>query len=113
MLAELINIGTLAAFSMVSIAVLILRRTHPDLPRAFRCPGVPVVPVLAVASCLFLMMNLQAMTWIAFAVWLVIGLAIYFLYSRRHSVLGRAPLEAPRAAASAANAQKKRETVAH
>ncbi len=84
MLAELINIGTLAAFSMVSIAVLILCRTHPELPRAFRCP---VVPVLAVASCLFLMINLQAVTWIAFVVWLVIGLCIYFLYSRRHSVL--------------------------
>ena len=88
-LAELINIGTLAAFSMVSIAVLILRRTHPDLPRAFRCPGVPVVPVLAVAACLFLMLNLQAVTWIAFAAWLAIGLAIYFSYSRWHSKLGR------------------------
>jgi APA family basic amino acid/polyamine antiporter len=88
-LAELINIGTLAAFSMVSIAVLILRRTHPDLPRAFRCPGVPVVPVLAVAACLFLMLNLQAVTWIAFVAWLAIGLAIYFCYSRWHSKLGR------------------------
>src|SRR6201991_30575 len=111
-LAELINIGTLAAFSMVSIAVLILRRTHPDLPRAFRCPGVPVVPVLAVASCVFLMVNLQAMTWIAFAVWLVIGLAIYFAYSRRHSVLGRAPLDAPHAVA-ASPTQNQRETVTH
>lgn len=88
-LAELINIGTLAAFSMVSIAVLILRRTHPDLPREFRCPGVPVVPVLAVAACLFLMLHLQAVTWIAFVAWLAIGLAIYFGYSRRHSKLGR------------------------
>ncbi|MGA7815728.1 amino acid permease [Caballeronia sp.] len=88
-LAELINIGTLAAFSMVSVAVLILRRTHPDLPRAFRCPGVPVVPVIAVASCLFLMLNLKAVTWIAFVVWLTLGLAIYFAYSRRHSKLGK------------------------
>jgi len=86
-LAELINIGTLAAFSMVSIAVLILRRTHPDLPRAFRCPGVPVVPVLAVASCVFLMVNLQKLTWIAFIVWVAIGIVIYFTYSRRHSRL--------------------------
>jgi len=86
-LAELINIGTLAAFSMVSIAVLILRRTHPDLPRAFRCPGVPVVPVLAVASCLFLMVNLKAVTWMAFVIWLLIGMVIYFGYSRRHSKL--------------------------
>ncbi|CAM2181814.1 Branched-chain amino acid permease BcaP [Paraburkholderia sacchari] len=92
-LAELINIGTLAAFSMVSIAVLVLRRTHPDLPRAFRCPGVPVVPILAVASCLFLMLNLAWITWVAFVVWLVIGLAIYFLYSRRHSRLTHHPHE--------------------
>jgi basic amino acid/polyamine antiporter, APA family len=90
-LAELINIGTLAAFSMVSIAVLVLRKTHPDLPRAFRCPGVPVVPILAVASCLFLMVNLQALTWVAFVVWLVIGMVIYFGYSRRHSRLAHAP----------------------
>ena len=90
-LAELINIGTLAAFSMVSIAVLVLRRTHPDLPRAFRCPGVPVVPIFAVASCLFLMVNLQRITWVAFLVWLAIGMAIYFGYSRRRSVLALAP----------------------
>jgi APA family basic amino acid/polyamine antiporter len=88
-LAELINIGTLAAFSMVSIAVLILRKTHPHLPRAFRCPGVPVVPLLAVASCLFLMLNLKRFTWIAFGVWLAIGLLIYFGYSRRHSKLAQ------------------------
>ena len=67
--------------------VLVLRRTHPDLPRAFRCPGVPVVPILAVASCLFLMLNLRPVTWAAFGIWLVIGLVIYFLYSRHHSKL--------------------------
>jgi APA family basic amino acid/polyamine antiporter len=86
-LAELINIGTLAAFSMVSIAVLVLRRTHPELPRAFRCPGVPVVPILAVASCLFLMVNLQRITWYAFLGWLAIGLVVYFGYARRRSLL--------------------------
>jgi APA family basic amino acid/polyamine antiporter len=86
-LAELINIGTLAAFSMVSIAVLILRRTHPNLPRAFRCPGVPAVPILAVAACVFLMANLQPVTWVAFLVWLAIGMAVYFGYSRRRSLL--------------------------
>ncbi|MEM5327366.1 amino acid permease [Paraburkholderia sp. JHI2823] len=92
-LAELINIGTLAAFSMVSIAVLVLRRTHPHLPRAFRCPGVPVVPVLAVGSCLFLMINLQPLTWVAFLVWTAVGLFVYFGYSRRHSRLAHAPHE--------------------
>jgi APA family basic amino acid/polyamine antiporter len=90
-LAELINIGTLAAFSMVSIAVVVLRRTHPQLPRAFRCPGVPVVPVLAVAACVFLMANLQWITWVAFLVWLAIGLVIYFGYARRRSLLVAAP----------------------
>ncbi|TDG03455.1 amino acid permease [Paraburkholderia guartelaensis] len=92
-LAELINIGTLAAFSMVSIAVLVLRRTHPHLPRAFRCPGVPVVPILAVGSCLFLMINLQPLTWVAFLVWTAFGLIVYFGYSRRHSRLAHAPHE--------------------
>jgi basic amino acid/polyamine antiporter, APA family len=67
--------------------VLILRRTHPELPRAFRCPGVPVVPVLAVASCVFLMVNLAGVTWIAFVVWLALGMTIYFGYSRRRSKL--------------------------
>ena len=86
-LAELINIGTLAAFTLISVSVLVLRRTHPELPRAFRCPGVPVVPALSVAFCLFLMAHLQALTWIAFLVWLVLGLAIYFLYARRNAVL--------------------------
>ncbi|RZT38670.1 amino acid permease [Cupriavidus agavae] len=86
-LAELINIGTLAAFTLISIATLVLRRTQPDLPRAFRCPGVPVVPLLAVAFCVFLMLHLQMLTWIAFIVWLLLGMAIYFLYSRRNAVL--------------------------
>jgi APA family basic amino acid/polyamine antiporter len=86
-LAELINIGTLAAFSMVSIAVLVLRKTYPDLPRAFRCPGVPLVPVLAVVSCVFLMLNLRAVTWMAFFIWMALGLLIYFAYSRRNAKL--------------------------
>ncbi|HSD39516.1 MAG TPA: amino acid permease [Rhodocyclaceae bacterium] len=86
-LAELINIGTLAAFTLISIAVLVLRRTRPDLPRAFRCPGVPAVPLLSVAFCVFLMAHLQAVTWMAFGIWLALGLAIYFLYARRNAVL--------------------------
>lgn len=86
-LAELINIGTLAAFSLISIAVLVLRKTRPDLPRAFRCPGAPVVPMLSVAFCLFLMAFLQKVTWIAFGAWTLIGLAIYFGYARKRSLL--------------------------
>ncbi|WP_275557393.1 amino acid permease [Burkholderia sp. MS455] len=86
-LAELINLGTLSAFSMVSIAVLVLRHTHPTLPRAFRCPGTPIVPFLAVASCVFLMANVGRITWIAFTLWLLSGLIIYFSYSRKRSAL--------------------------
>jgi len=86
-LAELINIGTLSAFTLISVSVLVLRRTHPDLPRSFRCPGVPVVPLLSAAFCLFLIAHLQLMTWIAFLIWLALGLAVYFLYARRHAVL--------------------------
>lgn len=86
-LAELINIGTLAAFTMVSIAVVVLRKKRPDLPRAFRCPGVPYVPALAVILCVGLMTFLSWVTWVAFTIWLVIGLVIYFGYARRRSLL--------------------------
>ncbi|MGX9713559.1 amino acid permease [Janthinobacterium lividum] len=86
-LAELINIGTLAAFTMVSVAVVVLRKKRPDLPRAFRCPGVPYVPALAVILCVGLMSFLSWVTWVAFSIWLVIGLVIYFGYARRRSLL--------------------------
>jgi len=89
-LAELINIGTLAAFCLVSVAVIILRKKRPDLPRAFRCPGVPVIPGLAIAFCLSLMAFLSLTTWIAFGIWLAIGLVVYFAYARKHSELNRA-----------------------
>ena len=88
-LAELVNIGTLAAFCLVSVAVIVLRRTRPDLPRAFRCPGVPVVPAIAVIFCLALMSFLSAITWMAFGIWLVLGLVIYFGYARSRSMLGK------------------------
>lgn len=86
-LAELINIGTLAAFSLISIAVVVMRKTRPDLPRGFRCPLVPVIPALGVACCVFLMAHLGRTTWIAFSIWVTIGLAVYFGYSRRHALL--------------------------
>jgi APA family basic amino acid/polyamine antiporter len=86
-LAELVNIGTLAAFSLVSLAVIILRKKRPDLHRAFRCPGVPVVPGLAIIFCLALMSFLSLTTWIAFVVWLLIGLVVYFGYARSRSLL--------------------------
>ena len=86
-LGELVNIGTLAAFVLVSIGVIVLRRRRPDLPRAFKVPGYPVVPILAALSCLFLMGFLTLGTWVRFLVWMAIGLVIYFGYSRSHSRL--------------------------
>ncbi len=86
-LSELVSIGTLFAFVVVCIGVLVLRRTAPDLPRTFRTPGVPVVPVLGVIACLWLMINLPLDTWIRFLVWMVIGLVLYVTYGRRHSRL--------------------------
>ncbi|MGI4843617.1 MAG: amino acid permease [Janthinobacterium lividum] len=88
-LAELVNIGTLAAFSLVSVAVIILRKKRPDLPRAFRCPGVPVIPALAIIFCLVLMSFLSWHTWVAFGIWIAIGLAVYFLYARQRSLLNQ------------------------
>ncbi len=84
-LGELVNIGTLAAFVLVSVGVIILRRTRPDLPRAFRVPLYPVVPILAALSCLFVMGFLTIGTWLRFFVWMAIGLIWYFAYSRTHS----------------------------
>ena len=86
-LADLSNIGTLFAFVLVAIAVLILRKSQPDRPRGFRVPYAPVLPILAIASCILLMASLTLENWIRFFVWLVIGLVIYFRYSRKHSVL--------------------------
>ncbi len=88
-LGELVNIGTLAAFVLVSLGVLVLRRTQPDLPRAFRTPLVPWVPIAAVALCLFVMGFLTIGTWIRFLGWMALGVVFYFAYSRGHSRLGR------------------------
>ena len=96
-LAELVNIGTLFAFVLVSIAVWLLRRSRPDLPRSFRVPLVPLLPLLSAAASLYLMLNLPAETWLRFAVWMVIGLIVYWSYGRRHSRLApgyRRPEEA-------------------
>ena len=88
-LADMVNIGTLFAFVLVSIGVIVLRRTQPDLPRAFRTPAVPLVPILAVIACVFLMLNLGSLTWWRFLVWMVIGFVVYFGYGYRHSRLAR------------------------
>jgi APA family basic amino acid/polyamine antiporter len=88
-LADLTNIGTLFAFVLVCCGVIVLRRKDPNRPRPFRVPMVPVFPILGVLFCFALMMSLPIETWIRFFVWLAIGLAIYFLYSVRHSKLRR------------------------
>jgi APA family basic amino acid/polyamine antiporter len=86
-LAELVNIGTLFAFVLVSIGVVVLRRTRPDLERAFRTPLVPLVPILSVLASFWLMLNLPGETWVRFAVWMALGLIVYFGYGRRRSRL--------------------------
>jgi APA family basic amino acid/polyamine antiporter len=88
-LAELVNIGTLFAFVVVAIGVVILRRTRPDLHRSFRTPWVPFLPIVSVLATLWLMLNLPAETWLRFVIWMVIGFFVYFLYGRSHSRLGR------------------------
>ena len=87
--ADLSNIGTLFAFVLVSLGVIPLRRKQPDRPRAFRVPLVPWFPLISVVLCGGLMTGLTLITWVRFVVWLAIGLAIYFLYSRRHSEFAR------------------------
>ncbi len=88
-LALLVNIGTLFAFLVVNIGVIVLRRTQPDLDRGFRVPWVPVVPLIGAALCLYLMSKLDAETWQRFGIWLAIGVVIYFAYGRSHSRLRR------------------------
>ncbi|MFI0740743.1 amino acid permease [Streptomyces sp. NPDC021100] len=88
--AELTNIGILLAFAVVCTAVIVLRYKRPELPRGFRCPGVPVVPGIGVAASIWLITYLAWQTWVRFAVWFVIGLVVYFTYSYRHSELAHA-----------------------
>ena len=90
-LADLSNIGTLFAFLLVALGVLVLRRKQPERMRAFRTPWVPVVPILAILCCFILMASLPLETWVRFLVWLAIGLTIYFTYSRHRSEFGKAP----------------------
>lgn len=88
-LAEATSIGTLVAFGLVNIGVVVLRRTRPQLPRSFRTPLMPFVPLLGLALCAYLITGLDAVTWLTFALWTVIGLAVYFGYGRRKSWLNR------------------------
>ncbi|HEX8531150.1 MAG TPA: amino acid permease C-terminal domain-containing protein, partial [Cytophagales bacterium] len=84
---EMTSIGTLFAFILVCIGVLVMRRTMPHVPRAFKTPLVPLVPVLGIITCLAMMASLPLDTWIRLVVWMLIGIVIYFVYSRKHSLL--------------------------
>ena len=84
---EMTSIGTLLAFVLVCVGVMVLRKTQPDLPRAFKTPLVPLVPILGIISCVAMMAALPGDTWVRLIVWLVIGFTIYFGYSIKNSKL--------------------------
>jgi APA family basic amino acid/polyamine antiporter len=89
-LAEMTSIGTLVAFLIVSIGVILLRRREPDLPRGFKVPGYPVTPILSIAGCIWIITNLRAVTIFVFFAWAGAALVWYYFYGRSHSTLGRA-----------------------
>ncbi|HOA66818.1 MAG TPA: amino acid permease [Phycicoccus elongatus] len=84
---DTVSIGTLVAFSMVAIGIIVMRRTHPDLERPFRIPGYPVTPILTVLACLYILWGLAAITWVIFGIWIAIVLLFYFFYGRHHATL--------------------------
>jgi APA family basic amino acid/polyamine antiporter len=94
-LSQLVSIGSLLAFVLVCIGVLVLRRTAPAVVRPFRVPGVPWVPVLGALFCLAQMVSLPRATWERLVIWMVLGFAVYFLYSRRRAHERRQAREAP------------------
>jgi APA family basic amino acid/polyamine antiporter len=96
-IVKLVNIGTLFAFVVVNIGVIILRRTRPDLERGYRVPFVPVFPLIGTALCIYLMVDLPLLTWERFLIWMAIGLLIYLVYGRRHSRLRQGQVTNPEA----------------
>jgi len=88
-LVDATSIGTLFAFSLVSVGVIVLRRTRPDMPRSFRTPLYPITPLLGIGFCLYLMYGLGGVTWVVFLAWTAVGLVAYFAYGRRHSRLAQ------------------------
>ncbi len=88
-LAELVNVGTLAAFITVCAGVIIMRYTHPEIPRPFKTPFSPLIPVLGIISCAYLIINLPLITIIRFIVWMAAGMIVYFVYGRIHSNLAK------------------------
>jgi basic amino acid/polyamine antiporter, APA family len=96
-IVKLVNIGTLFAFVVVNIGVIILRRTRPDLERGYRVPFVPVFPIIGTGLCIYLMVDLPGTTWLRFLIWMAIGLLIYLVYGRQHSRLRRGQVTNPEA----------------
>ena len=94
-LEYMVNIGTLAAFTLVSIAVPVLRHKRPDLPRPFKVPWSPFLPLLAAAIAFYLMLTLPTETWIRFLAWMAVGVVVYFAYGYRNSRLAPEPISLP------------------
>jgi APA family basic amino acid/polyamine antiporter len=93
--AVLVNIGTLTAFIIVSVSIIVLRRTQPQVPRTFRTPLVPLVPLVGIAFSVWLIASLEPVTWLRFAVWMALGIVVYVTYGKRHSLLARGITLAP------------------
>ncbi|HEY1075548.1 MAG TPA: amino acid permease [Fontimonas sp.] len=91
--AELVNLGTLGAFFLVCASVIMLRKSKPDMVRPFKVPMVPLIPLIGMGFCAWLMASLPALTWIAFGIWMAIGLVVYFVYSRGHAVAGKSTVD--------------------
>jgi APA family basic amino acid/polyamine antiporter len=96
-IVKLVNIGTLFAFMLVNIGIIVLRRTKPDLERGFRVPFVPLFPIIGILLCGYLMADLPASTWLRFLAWLALGMLIYVFYGRRHSKLAKGEVINPEA----------------
>ena len=94
-LIDVVSIGTLTAFIVVSLGVIILRYREPDLPRSFTVPGFPVTPILSILACTYILISLHWYTWVIFVGWVAVFLVFYMLYGRKHSVLGQERGEEP------------------
>lgn len=92
-LVQLVNIGTLVAFIIVSFAVIVLRRQQPDIPRPFKTPLVPIIPAIAIIFCILLVIELPTVTQLRFIIWLAVGLVIYYFYGQHKSHLNKKDVE--------------------
>ena len=93
---EMVSIGTLFAFVLVCIGIMVMRKSDPNTPRPFRAPWVPFVPIAGVVICMAMMLSLPGDTWIRLAVWMAIGFVIYFFYSKKHSLIRNGIVSVPK-----------------